>query len=154
MSQSLSQLYVHLVFNVKSKYCQIPKELSPELSSYIAQICLENESKVLRVGGPGDHLHILLILSKNITLSVSVNKIKSNSSRWLKTKSNDDNLILSKFSWSRGFGAFSVSASQLPVLKKYIENQETHHKKFSFREEYEKLLIKYNVEFERKYLWE
>ena len=154
MSKSLSQLYVHIVFHVNlvSK-TYIPNELLPILHAYLATVCNNHNSPAIIVGGTYDHVHILCRMSKNIALAELLQELKTNSSKWIKTKSHEYGTILSKFSWQKGYGAFSVSSSQTENVKSYISNQKDHHQKLTFKEEYILFLNKHNLEYDEKYLW-
>ena len=149
MAQSLSKLYVHIIFHVKNNNCQIRKLEKDELFAYMAAIIKDNESIPILINGVEDHIHIFCIMSKNISLAKLVEEIKRHSSRWIKTK----NKYYSQFAWQGGYGGFSVSSSLHDKTKKYIEKQEEHHKKMSFKEEYLFFLKEYNVEYNEQYLW-
>ena len=149
MAQSLSQLYVHIVFHVKNNVILIRSEDEKELYAYIGGIIKANESFPIKINGTGDHLHILTTMSKNISLSKFVEEIKRNSSRWIKSKGD----YYRFFAWQGGYSGYSVSQSKVPIVEKYIENQKEHHKKETFQEEYVKFLREYNVDFDEKYLW-
>ena len=149
MVQSLSKLYVHIIFHVKNNNCQIRKLEKDELFAYMAAIIKDNESIPILINGVEDQIHIFCIMSKNISLAKLVEEIKSHSSRWIKTK----NKYYSQFAWQGGYGGFSVSSSLHDKTKKYIEKQEEHHKKMSFKEEYLFFLKEYNVEYNEQYLW-
>ncbi len=147
MPQSLSQLYIHLVFATKNRENTIPKSTFNDLYSYIGGIMKGMECVPLRIGGTEDHVHILFILNKNISLVDCVKTIKANTSRWIKMKSENDN-----FSWQDGYGAFSVSQSQIEKVTNYIENQEEHHRKKTWKEELEAFFKAYNVKYDERYL--
>lgn len=149
MSQSLSKLFVHIVFH--TKYCQplIKESVEKELYAYIGSIIKDNQSTPIKINGTADHIHILCIMSKNIALACLLEEIKRHSSRWIKTKGSE----FKNFEWQGGYGGFSVSKSGVEDVKKYIENQKEHHKKMSFKEEYIKLLERYEVDYDERYLW-
>lgn len=149
MGQSLSKLYVHIVFRVKTTFQEIKKEDRHELYAYIGSIVKQNDSIPIIINGMGDHIHILCVMSKNITLAKLVENIKSNSSRWIKTNNN----YYEKFAWQGGYSGFSVSASVHDKTKQYIENQEKHHKKMTCREEVEFFLKEYNIDYNEDYMW-
>jgi putative transposase len=131
MAQSLSKLYVHIVFHIKNNSCKIRDTEKDELFAYIASIIKDNESIPILINGIEDHLHILCVISKNIALGKLVEEIKRHSSRWIKTK----NLYYRQFAWQGGYGGFSISPSLHNKTKNYIAKQEEHHKKMSFKEE-------------------
>jgi REP element-mobilizing transposase RayT len=119
------------------------------LYAYIGSIIKDNESIPIKINGVEDHIHILCVMSKNITLAKLVEEIKRHSSRWIKTL----DPYYAKFAWQGGYGGFSVSPSLHDKTKHYIENQEEHHKKISFKEEYLMFLKEYGIEYNEKYLW-
>ena len=149
MAQSLSRLYVHLIFHIKYNSPSIREQEEKELYSYMGVIIKDNQSIPIIINGVANHIHILLILSKNISLSKIVEEIKRHSSRWIKTK---DTYYLN-FAWQGGYGAFSVSQSLLDKTRKYVESQKQHHKKMNFKEEYLLFLKEYGVDYNEKYLW-
>ena len=149
MAQSLSKLYIHIVFRVKTTFNQIRKEDRNELYAYIGSIIKQNDSIPITINGVGDHIHILCVMSKNISLSKLLENIKSNSSRWIKTK----NTYYSKFAWQGGYSSFSVSATAHDQVKKYIENQEEHHRKMTYQEELKLLLDEYSIDYNEDYIW-
>ena len=154
MAQSLSQIYTHIVFhiNLLDKVI-IPEELQPRLHAYLNGICGNSDSPSLIVGGTFDHIHILCRMSKNIAASSLIKDLKVNSSIWMKSQADDFGMELSRFSWQKGYGVFSVSPSQLEKVKSYIANQEAHHRETTFRDEYLTLLRKHGVSLDEKYLW-
>ena len=149
MSQSLSKLYIHLVFQTKSTSALIRKEEMKELFAYMGAVIKDNDSIPIVINGMPNHVHILCVMSKNISLSKLVEEIKRHSSRWIKTK----NIHYKNFAWQGGYGGFSVSQSLHDKTKKYIENQEEHHTKKTFQKEYLMFLKKYNIDYDEKYLW-
>lgn len=150
MSQSLSKIYVHIIFSTKDRKPFLSeKKLRDRLYSYIHKICNHHQCYLLAAGGVSDHIHLLLSLNKKIALSRMIEEIKTSTSKWIKSIS----VNLEFFYWQNGYGAFSVSQSNLDAVKKYINNQENHHKILSFKEELEKLLRAYEINFDEKYLW-
>ena len=155
MSQSLSQIYTHIIFHVDfSKFAKIPNQLQPKLHAYLSKICLKHQSNPIIVGGVDDHVHILCRMSKNISIAALLKELKIESSKWVKKQFEYFGLQLSKFCWQGGYGAFSVSASQVDSVKKYISNQKEHHKNNGYKDEYRSLLNRYNIEYDEKYLWD
>jgi|SRR5690554_1131096 len=150
MSQSLSKLYVHIVFHVKNKKTLIRIEEQDSLYAYMGAIIKDNQSIPIIINGIDNHVHILCILSKNVALSKLVEEIKRHSSRWIKTQ--DD--FYKSFAWQGGYGAFSVSQSVLERTKKYIERQKEHHKQKDMKKEFVLFLKEYGVEYDEKYIWE
>lgn len=150
MGQSLVQNYIHIVFSTKYRAPLLQPPYEQELHAYLGGICNELECPVLIVGGYTDHIHILCMLSKKIALMTLVQKVKANSSKWIKTK----DASLNNFFWQDGYGAFSVNPSAVDVVINYIKNQHQHHGKKDFKEEYRAILKKYNVQFDEQYIWE
>ena len=150
MAQSLSKLYVHIIYHIKNPLTKIRKEDKNQLFAYIGSIIKDNESIPIKINGVEDHIHILCVMSKNITLAKLVEEIKRNSSRWIKTKDK----YYKQFAWQGGgYGGFSVSPSLHDKTKRYIENQEEHHRKLSFKEEYLLFLKEYGIKYNEQYLW-
>ena len=149
MSQSLSKLYIHIVFHTKYNENLIKTDVESELYAYLGGILKENKSVPIAINGVEDHVHILCIMSKNISLADLLEELKRNSSRWIKTKGSD----YTDFAWQGGYGGFSVSQSKVDVVKRYIENQKEHHKNETSKEEYLRFLKEYNVDYDPNYLW-
>lgn len=149
MGQSLVKNYVHIVFGTKHRKPIIREYIEQELHSYLGGICNHLECQVIIVGGYTDHIHILCLLSKKITLAKLVQEIKCNSSKWIKTKGSE----FSNFYWQDGYGAFSVNPSEIEVVKKYIANQKEHHSKKTFQKEYIAFLEKYEIKYDERYVW-
>ena len=149
MAQSLSKLYVHLVFHIKKTAVPIRNEEKDSLYAYIGSIIKDNSSIPIIINGTKDHLHILCVQSKNITLAKLTEEIKRHSSRWIKTL----NPYYRHFAWQGGYAGFSISPSLHDKTKKYIANQEEHHKRISFKEELIAFLNEYDIENDEQYLW-
>jgi REP element-mobilizing transposase RayT len=151
MPQSLARMLVHVIFSTKHREPFLhDAEIRDRLHAYLAQICNENNSHARIVGGVSDHVHILCDLSRTCCLADLVAEVKRSSSKWLKSQGN----VLSKFSWQNGYGAFSVSQSQLNRVTIYIRDQEAHHAQQSFQQEYRGLLRKHGIEFDERYVWD
>jgi putative transposase len=151
MGQSLSQLYTHIVFSTKNRVPFLKdKPLRERLHAFIAGICDNQESPSLITGGVEDHVHILCRLSKNIAVVVLVREIKRESSKWVKENAPE----LAEFHWQAGYGSFSVSPSHVNALEEYIKNQEEHHRKESFQDEFRRLLQKYGIQYDERYVWD
>jgi putative transposase len=145
MAHSYSQTYMHLVFSTKDRRNFISKELQPLLWAYLAGICKNHEMTAVAIGGTEDHVHILFQLSPKLALAKAVQLIKGNSSKWIGEQKIE-------FAWQEGYGAFSVSSSNLERVAEYIRNQKAHHRKFSFEEEFRAILKKHGVEYDPKYV--
>ena len=150
MGQSLVQNYMHIVFSTKYRQKIILPEIENELHAYMGGICNNLECHTIKIGGYTDHVHILCMLSKKITLMKLLEEVKSHSSKWMKTKDE----LLKNFYWQDGYGAFSVNPSQVDTVIAYIANQHEHHSKKTFQDEYRAFLKKYNVEYDERYVWD
>ena len=150
MADTYSQIYIHIVFAVKGRDNLISGKWKDELYKYITGIIINEGQKLLAINGMPDHLHILIGLKPTVALSNIVRDIKANSSKFI----NEQRFIAGKFEWQKGFGAFSYSHSQIPVIAKYIDNQEVHHKKQSFKEEYLGFLKLFNVDYKKEFVFE
>ena len=151
MSQSLSQIYLHVVYSTKdrARFLQ-DRSLRENTHAYLAGTCRNLDSPSIIVGGVEDHVHILCRLAKTLCVSDLVRELKRESSKWLKEQSPD----LSSFYWQGGYGAFSISPGHVEALTKYIANQEEHHKQETFQEEFRRLLGLYGIEFDERYVWD
>ena len=148
MSHSYVSNLMHCTFSTKDRYPAIDSELESRLWPYLGGIARENRMKALAIGGTADHVHALLSLPGMMSFSKAVQLIKGGSSKWIHgTFSNQK-----KFAWQEGYGAFSVSASQVPKTIAYINNQKEHHRKKSFHEEFLELLNKHGIEFDSRYV--
>jgi len=150
MGQSLVKNYIHIVFSTKYRRPIIDEEIENELYKYLGGTCNSLDCNVLIVGGYYDHIHILCMLSKNISLVELVKKVKAHSSKWIKTRGEK----YSNFYWQDGYGAFSVNPAQIEIVKNYIANQKEHHNKKNFKKEFKLFLKKYEVEHDEKYVWD
>jgi REP element-mobilizing transposase RayT len=146
MSHSYSSNLIHLVFSTKNRADLIGKSQQEQLYAYLFGIGKNLEIEFLAIGGVANHIHILFALPGKRKLSDAVRDLKANSSRWMKERVHD-------FAWQSGFGAFSVSASQIPVVKAYIRDQEMHHRKRSFEDEFVTLLRKSGIAFDPKWVF-
>jgi len=150
MSQSLSKLYVQIIFHIKNSSITIGREIEDELYAYMSSIVKDNNSTPIIINGEKDHVHVLCIMSKNISLAYLVEKIKGQSSRWIKTRNEKYKL----FGWQGGYSGFSVSQSLVEKTKKYIREQKEHHKKKSYKEELIEFLKLYGMDYDPRYLWD
>ena len=149
MANTYTQIHIQAVFAVQNRHCLIDKVWKDELHKYMTGIIQNYDHKVLQINGMPDHIHILFGMRPTQSLSDLMQKVKQDSSKWI----NKNRFIKGKFSWQAGFGAFSYSKSQLPRVINYIQNQENHHKKKSFTEEYLDFLNEFDVNFDDRYLF-
>ena len=150
MANTYSQIVIQAVFAVQARESLIKPEWKEELFKYIGGIFREKKQKLLAIGGVEDHIHVLFGIKPNIAISDLVRDVKASSSGFV----NDERLTRRRFSWQEGFGAFSYSRSQLDSVVKYVLNQEKHHAKRTFREEYIGLLDRFEVDYEDRYLFD
>ena len=150
MPGTFSQIYIQVVFSVKSRENLIQKSWKDDLHKYISGIIKGKGQKPIIVNGMPDHIHAFVGFRPSMNISDLVRDIKNNSSNFV----NDHKLVKGKFSWQEGYGAFSYSQSHIGKVYDYILNQEQHHKKETFREEYVSFLKKFEIEFDEKYLFE
>ena len=149
MAQSLSKVYVHITFSTKNRYPFIDDSLKPELWPYLGGICKAMGCTPVCIGGHNDHVHICCLLSKQITQAKLLEEVKTASSKWIKTKGKP----YETFYWQNGYGIFSVNPAEVETVVKYMDNQEYHHKKRTFQEEFIAFLKKYNTTYDERYLW-
>ena len=140
---------VHVIFSTKARQPVLMPEIRNELFDYIASIARNESSVVYEVGGVDDHVHVLFSLPRTMPLSRLIELVKKESSKWLKRR----HASLQLFSWQNGYGAFSVSASRISVVRKYIREQEEHHRQKGFQDELITFFKMANVPFDEKYLW-
>jgi len=150
MSGTFSQIYIHIVFAVKGRENLISRHWREELYKYIAGIVRNKEQKPIIIGGMPDHIHALIGLRPVMAISDLTRDIKNNSSKFI----NDRKLINGHFSWQEGYGAFSYSHSDVESVYNYILNQENHHQRKSFKEEYSDLLKEFEIKYDAEYLFE
>ena len=149
MANTYHQVYIQVVFAVKYRKALIDKAWKHQLLGVIGNLINESGCKTLIVNGVEDHIHCLLGLKPSIAISDLMKSVKAKSSKFI----NDQNLTVHRFEWQRGYGVFSYSQSQIKHVYKYIENQEEHHKKRLFQEEYLDLLKKFEVQYDEQYIF-
>ena len=149
MANTYTQLHIQLVFAVKYRAALIQKEWKERLHQYITGIFQKNEHKMLQINSMPDHIHIFIGLRPHQSISSLVQNVKSESSKWIK----DNKLCKSPFAWQEGFGAFSYSKTHVDRVIRYIQNQEAHHKKETFLDEYRKMLKAFEVEYDERYIF-
>jgi putative transposase len=147
MSQSYGPVYIHVVFGTRNRKPLLTPQLHTELARYITPILKDCGSRLVTEGGMPDHVHLLIDLGRESSVSDLVREIKTKSSKWLVRKCG------SEFGWQSGYGVFSISVSLLPKVEGYIQNQERHHRAKSFQEEYVEMLEAAGVKYDPKYLW-
>ena len=150
MPQSFAALYCHIIFSTKHREPLISRELQPRLFAYIGGGLRDEGNALLAAGGMPDHVHLLASLSRQTSVAEVVRLVKANSSGWVHQTFPD----LRGFSWQNGYGAFSVSASALPAVKRYLAGQEEHHRRRTFQEEFVEFLKRHEIEYDERYLWE
>lgn len=150
MSQSLVKNCVHLIFSTKSRAHSLDEEMQPEMFRYIAGICSNNDCLPVEIGGYTNHGHALFLLSKKLPLITIVEAIKSHSSGLIKKKGER----YQNFYWQGGYGAFSINPAEVNVVVDYIRNQNEHHRKKTFEEEYRGFLKKYGVAYDERFVWD
>ncbi|MBA7558261.1 hypothetical protein ES705_51057 [subsurface metagenome] len=148
MGNSYISCYVHYVFSTKNQEKWLKSDIREKLFPYIGGICRENNFKLIKAGGVDDHLHLLVSLPSTITIAKAIQYLKGGSSRWIHETFGD----MKNFAWQEGYGAFTIGVSQIDRTIKYITNQEDHHRKKTFREEFIDILNYHGIEFEEKYL--
>ena len=149
MPQSIAKIYGHIIFSTKNRAPLIEKHVRDELGAYITGILRNHDTPVLITCAVKDHVHILCQLSKNHAVSDIVEKVKTGSSKWLKTKKG----VPPDFHWQNGYGVFSVSPSKVDTTKAYIKNQEEHHRRKTFEEEFRQFLKQYSVDYDERHVW-
>jgi len=150
MANTYTQIYVQIVFAVQGRQNLISEGIREKVEKYICGIVSNKKSKPIAIYCNPDHLHILIGLHPSISVSDMARDIKANSSKWM----NEEKMIIGKFKWQEGFGAFSYSKSQIDAVVKYIANQPEHHKKATFKDEYIQFLKNFEIEYNEKYLYE
>jgi REP element-mobilizing transposase RayT len=149
MANTYTQIHIHVVFSVQNRIALIKKDWQNRLYQYIIAIIQNHGHKVLSIGGMPDHVHILFGFRPTQSLSDLMQNVKRDSSEWI----NKEKLVMGRFSWQEGYGAFSYSKSQIPQVVKYIEDQEKHQKKRTFVEEYQKILNDFELEYNEQYIF-
>jgi REP-associated tyrosine transposase len=150
MSQSLTKLYAHLIFSTKNRKPYLDDQVRPRIHGYLATIVRELDSPFVVVGGVEDHVHILFDMGKMHAPVKFVEKIKRDSSKFVKTLSTK----YGGFYWQRGYGIFSVSPTLREEAEAYIRSQEEHHRKKTFQEEYKSFLERYDIDYNEEYVWD
>ncbi len=147
MPHSYAANRIHVVFSTRERRKQIAPDFQPKLWAYIAGIGRNHDLVIHEVGGWQDHAHILFSLPATMTLAKAVQTLKVNSSKWVRENGRRD------FGWQDGYGAFSVSQSNLQKVASYIRNQQKHHRKLSFEDEFRTLLRKHGLQFDERFIF-
>ena len=150
MGQSLVKNYLHIIYSTKYRQPLIHERVQSELYNYLGGICNNLECYPVKIGGYLDHVHVLCMLSKKITLAKFIEELKSHSSKWIKTKGDD----LKNFYWQNGYGAFSVNVNDIQIVANYIERQKEHHRQCTFEDEYRNFLEEYKIDYDERYVWD
>lgn len=150
MANTYSQVYLQFIFAVKGRCSLIPQKYNDELQKYITGLVQNRKQKLLAINNMPDHLHLLVGFGTTMSMADFMEEVKSISSKFI----NDKNWIREKFEWQRGYGVFSYSRSQIDGVIKYIMNQQDHHKKLTFKEEYLDFLKKFEIDYNERYLFE
>ncbi len=150
MSQSLAKNLIHLVFSTKDREPTLRDDFQYEMHEYAAGILRDLNSPAILMNSVSDHLHVLFNLHKTKALSDIIMELKRGTSIWVKKQGSTQ----SQFYWQAGYGAFSVSQSAVETVKEYIANQESHHSQRSFKDELRALLIRHEIEFDERYVWD
>ena len=150
MPQSLSSILVHLIFSTKNREPFITEPVEKELHPYMASIFRALKSPSLTIDGTTDHVHILFSLGRVIRIADLVEEVKTESSKWIKTKGP----AFRSFHGQKGYGAFSIGQSQVSILKRYIAKQKLHHRRVTFQDEYRRFLKTYGIDYDERYVWD
>jgi putative transposase len=149
MGSTLTNLVYHVIFSTKNRERFIIPEIRNELYKYIGGIIRGQGGVLLQAGGTTDHIHIIIKLKPVHSLSEMMQKLKGNSSKWI----NEQNRLNHKFAWQEGYGAFTVSESMIPAVIRYVKEQESHHEKQTFQEEFVQVLERHRVDYDERYIW-
>jgi REP element-mobilizing transposase RayT len=146
MGQSLVKNYIHIIYSTKNRQPFIQQEYEVELYKYLGGVCKAHDCTPIQVGGHLDHVHILCLLSKRMTIADLLEEVKTDSSKWMKKRAAE----LKNFYWQDGYGAFSVNPREVDMVTEYIQNQREHHSIKTFKDEYLAFLKKYKVEYDER----
>jgi len=146
MGQSLVKNYIHIIYSTKNRQPFIQQEYEIELYKYLGGVCKAHDCAPIQVGGHLDHVHILCLLSKRMTIADLLEEVKTDSSKWMKKRAAE----LKNFYWQDGYGAFSVNPREVDMVTEYIQNQREHHSTKTFKDEYLAFLKKYKVEYDER----
>lgn len=147
MPQSLSRVLLHMVFSTKDRQPFISPDLRGKLHAYLIGVLRNLDCPSIQVGGSDDHMHLLMVLSRTMTIAGLAEEVKTSSSKWAKTQG------VPAFAWQTGYGVFSVSESRADDVVAYIQGQEEHHRHRTFQEEFREFLQRHQVPFDERYVW-
>ena len=150
MAQSLSKVVLHIIFSTKDRESWLDSDVRPRMHAYLAAVCRDLGAQLVRVGGVADHVHIVTALPRTLSQAQMIERIKKVSSKWIKTL----DARYRGFFWQRGYGAFSVSPSQLDAVLQYVDTQQEHHRTRTFQDEYRELLRRHGIDFDERYVWD
>ena len=149
MAHTFTTLLIHTVFSTSERRPFLSEAMRPDAHAYMGGILKNLRADPIAIGGTSDHVHLLIGLPADLAIADCLCVVKTNSSRWIKERWPERRL----FSWQRGYGAFTVSESNRGAVIRYIQDQEQHHRRISFQEEFLVLLKKHGVEFDERYMW-
>ena len=150
MPQSLARLHVHLIFSTKNRAPALHDGVRDALHRYMATVLQNLGCPAVLINSVPDHAHILFDLARTVAVSKAVEDVKKASSKWIKTQGAQ----FVDFAWQAGYGAFAVSESNVDAVRRYIANQQDHHRTKSFQDEYRDFLLRHRVAFDEKYVWD
>lgn len=150
MPQSLANIPLHCIWNTRDRVPSIKPEIEIEMFRYMAAIFRQYESPALAINGTENHVHVLTVLSRKITVAKLIEEVKKSSSKWIKTRGE----YYRNFYWQSGYAALGIGQSNVETLKRYIANQKEHHRKTAFQEEYIAFLKNYGIEYDERYVWD
>jgi REP element-mobilizing transposase RayT len=150
MPQSLANINIHLVYSTKRRERLIEDAIRARLHAYIGGILLKFDCLPLEINTEPDHAHLLFVLGRNVAVSKLVGNLKTGATDWLRQQDS----TLARFHWQSGYGAFSVSASNVAAVRTYIRNQREHHRHSTFQDEFRALLRKHGIEWDERYVWD
>jgi putative transposase len=149
MPQSFASIHCHIVFSSKHRKPFISTEIQPRLYEYIGGLIRNHGRSLIAAGGMPDHIHLLISLGRTLSIADAVRIVKANSSGWI-----HDKLRMPAFAWQTGYGAFSVSVSNLDQVKSYIADQAEHHRRISYQDEFREFLRRHGIEWDERYAWD
>ena len=150
MPQSLARLHVHMIFSTKNRELVLHDEVRPSLHSYMATVLENLGCPAVLINSVEDHVHILLELSRTVSVSTAAEEVKKSSSKWIKTRGDE----FAGFAWQSGYGAFAVSQSIVAAVREYIAGQREHHRRKNYQEEYRAFLKRHHMEYDERYVWD